>query len=76
MIFATSCCCGRDEIGRACRGGSNITGATGKLLSEIWDQEGIIVADVLPGRVAAMRAKNPWYRGQRPDLYQQAIVRP
>jgi (R)-amidase len=76
MIIAASCCCGRDEVGRACRGGSNITGATGKLLSEIWDREGVIVADVLPGRVAAMRAKNPWYRGQRPELYQQAVVRP
>jgi (R)-amidase len=76
MIFATSCCCGRDEVGRACRGGSNITDATGKLLSEIWDHEGIIVTNVVPDKVAAMRAKNPWYRGQRPDLYQQAIVRP
>ena len=59
MIFATSCCCGRDEMGRACRGGSNITDATGKLLSEIWDHEGIIVTNVVPDKVAAMRAKNP-----------------
>jgi len=69
MIFATSCCCGTDESGRVCRGGSNITDATGRLLSEIWDHEGIIVTNVLPDRVPDLRAKNPWYRGQRPDLY-------
>jgi len=69
MIVATSCCCGTDESGRVCRGGSNITDATGKLLSEIWDREGIIVSNVFPERVPALRAENPWYRGQRPDLY-------
>jgi (R)-amidase len=69
MIIATSCCCGTDESGRLCRGGSNITDATGKLLSEIWDHEGIIVTNVLPDKVPALRAKNPWYRGQRPELY-------
>ncbi len=69
MIMATSCCCGLDEAGRAGRGGSNITDVTGKLLSEIWDHEGIIVTNVLPDKVSALRAKNPWYRGQRPELY-------
>jgi omega-amidase len=69
MIMATSCCCGKDELGRKCRGGSNITDATGKLLTEIWDREGVIVTNVFPERVSAMRADNPWYRGQRPDLY-------
>ena len=69
MIMATSCCCGKDEKGQACRGGSNITDATGKLLSEIWDREGIIVANVRPDKVPAMREQNPEYRGQRPVLY-------
>ena len=69
MIMAASCCCGKDELGRPCRGGSNITDATGKLLSEIWDHEGIIVTNVSPANVPAMLAANPWYRGQRPDLY-------
>jgi (R)-amidase len=69
MIMATSCCCGTDELGRICRGGSNITDATGKLLSEIWDHEGIIVTNVLPDKVPPLRANNPWYHGQRPDLY-------
>jgi predicted amidohydrolase len=69
MIVATSCCCGTDESGRVCKGGSNITDATGKLLFEIWDHEGIIVTNVLPDKVPALRAKNPWYRGQRPELY-------
>lgn len=73
MIFATACCCGRDELGRACRGGSNITDATGKLLCEIWDHEGIISTNVFPAKVPALRAQNPWYRGQRPDLYRQAL---
>ena len=69
MIMATSCCCGTDELGRVCRGGSNITDATGKLLCEIWDHEGIIVTKVLLDKVSDLRANNPWYRGQRPDLY-------
>lgn len=69
MIFATSCCCGTDELGRVCRGGSNITDAMGKLLSEIWDHEGVIVTNVFPDKVPALRAENPWYRGQRPELY-------
>ena len=69
MIIATSCCCGLDEAGEVCRGGSNITDADGKLLADIWDQEGVIVADVCPTKTLDMRAANPWYRGQRPDLY-------
>lgn len=69
MIMATSCCCGTDEAGHACRGGSNITDATGKLLTEIWDREGIILTNVSPDKVPALRAQNPGYRGQRPELY-------
>ena len=69
IIIATSCCCGLDETGSPCRGGSNITDATGDLLSEIWDREGLIFADVNPDKVPKMRAQNPWYRGQRPELY-------
>jgi len=69
MIIAASCCCGVDESGKTCRGGSNITGADGALLAEIWDQEGVIVADVYPERALGMRALNPWYCGQRPELY-------
>jgi predicted amidohydrolase len=69
MIIAASCCCGPDERGRACRGGSNITDADGTLLAEIWDEEGIIVADVAPDRALEMRAENPWYQGRRPELY-------
>ena len=69
MIIAASCCCGLDEAGHTCRGGSNITDATGNLLSEIWDHEGFKVADVCPGKVPNLRAQNPWYVGQRPELY-------
>lgn len=69
MIIAASCCCGKDERGNVCRGGSNITDATGDLLAELWDQEGVIVADVDPEKALTLRAKNPWYRGCRPDLY-------
>jgi (R)-amidase len=69
MIVAASCCCGPDERGRPCRGGSNITGADGSLLAEIWDEEGIVLADVSPARALALRAENPWYRGRRPELY-------
>jgi predicted amidohydrolase len=69
MIIAASCCCGLNEAGNPCRGGSNITDATGDLLSEIWDREGLIIADVCPDKVPNLRAQNPWYRGQRPELY-------
>jgi 5-aminopentanamidase len=69
MILAASCCCGPDEAGRVCGGGSNITGADGKLLAEIWNHEGVIVCDVRPEDVPALRNDNPWYRGQRPQLY-------
>ena len=67
--MATACCCGPDETGRPCRGGSNITDHYGKLLAEIWDREGIIYADVDPGLVPEARRRNPWFTGQRRDLY-------
>ena len=69
MIVAASCCCGPDERGHPCRGGSNITDADGSLLAELWDEEGIILADVSPAQALEMRAQNPWYRGRRPELY-------
>jgi omega-amidase len=69
MIMPVSCCCGKDENGNLCRGGSNITGPRGELISEIWDKEGIIYGDVYPGQVEQIRMNNPWYKGLRPDLY-------
>jgi predicted amidohydrolase len=69
MIMATSCCCGKNEAGNPCRGGSNVTDKDGSPLAEIWDQEGIIYADVDPGTVLETRQQNPWFRGQRQDLY-------
>lgn len=32
MIIPTACCCGLDEVGNACPGGSNITGPKGELI--------------------------------------------
>jgi predicted amidohydrolase len=69
MIIAASCCCGTDETGAICPGGSNITDANGVLLAEIWNHEGIIVGDVDPGKALELRSRNPWYQGRRPDLY-------
>ena len=69
MVMATSCCCGKNEAGAACGGGSNVTDKDGSLLAEIWDEEGIIYADVDPSTVPAARNRNPWFRGQRQDLY-------
>lgn len=69
MIIAASCCCGNDERGAPCRGGSNITDASGDLLAELWDREGIIMAEVDPAKALRLRAQNPWYRGCRPGLY-------
>jgi predicted amidohydrolase len=69
MIMAVSCCCGPDEKGQFCRGGSNITGASGACLAEIWDREGMVVYDVDPDEALTLREKNPWFKGQRQDLY-------
>jgi len=69
LIIPTACCCGLDETGQMCRGGSHIMDADGEVRAEIWDREGLILADVDPHRALTLRADNPWYRGQRPDLY-------
>ena len=72
MIIPTSCCCGLNERGEKCEGGSNITGAEGELIIEIWDKEGIIIADVYPEKVPQIREKNYRYKGLRPDVYYYA----
>ncbi|MBN2289949.1 MAG: carbon-nitrogen hydrolase family protein [Candidatus Glassbacteria bacterium] len=69
MIMAASCCCGNNELGYKCRGGSNITDCDGSLVCEIWDKEGVIYADVEPGKVPEARSNNPWYTGRRGELY-------
>jgi predicted amidohydrolase len=69
MIMPVSCCCGKNERGNLCRGGSNITGPNGELIAEIWDKEGMIVGDVFPGQAVQLRKNNPWYKGLRSDLY-------
>jgi len=69
MIIASSCCVGMDEAESLCRGGSNITNFTGELVTELWDAEGVIHADVHPDEVEEHRRNNPWYKGRRPELY-------
>ena len=69
MIMAVSCVCGKNERGHSCRGGSNITNHNGRLLTELWDKEGVIYADVEPGAVPRVRSRNPWYVGRRSNLY-------
>jgi predicted amidohydrolase len=69
MIIPTACCCGLNELGYRCEGGSNITGAKGELIEEIWDKEGIIISDVNPGEVSKIREENPWFTGLNPDIY-------
>jgi len=69
MIMPTSCCCGLNERGLICEGGSNITGPEGEVIGEIWDKEGLVIADVYPGKVAEIREDNYMYKGLRNDLY-------
>jgi predicted amidohydrolase len=69
MIIASACCCGDNEEGRHCGGGSNITDHDGALLAELWDREGIVHAIVNPEQVPEARQRNPWYHGRRPELY-------
>ena len=69
IIMAASCCCGRNDTEEIYRGGSNVTDFDGSVLAEIWDKEGVILADVTPGKVLSAREQNPWFHGQRPELY-------
>jgi 5-aminopentanamidase len=69
MIMATSCSCGLNEVGHSCEGGSNIIGHDGTVLAELWNDEGIIYAEARPEAVAQARQQNPWFTGQRQDLY-------
>jgi predicted amidohydrolase len=69
MIIPTACCCGLNELGYRCEGGSNITGANGELIAEIWNEEGIIIGDVVPGDVSKIREENPWFTGLNPGVY-------
>ena len=69
LYFAVSCCCGIDELGHICSGGSNITDYEGRLLAEIWDREGVIFADIDPDKAILHRQQNPWFRGLRPEIY-------
>lgn len=69
IIIAAACCSGKDEVNVDCPGGSNITGADGKLIAEIWNRDGVIFADVDAAHALRLREKTPWHRGQRQDLY-------
>jgi len=69
IIMPTSCCCGIDERGAVCPGGSHITGAKGELISELWDKEGIVISDVYPEHVEQLREQNHRYTGLRPEIY-------
>jgi predicted amidohydrolase len=69
MIIASACCCGANEEGRHCGGGSNITDHDGALLVERWNHEGVVHAVVHPECVPEARRRNPWYRGRRPEIY-------
>jgi len=69
IILAASCCCGKNDTEHIYRGGSNVTDFDGAVLAEIWDKEGVIFADVTPGKVLSAREQNPWFHGQRPELY-------
>jgi len=69
MIMATCNPCGPYLDGPPFRGGSNIVDETGTLLTDIWDKEGIIVADVFPERVPDVRRNNASFVGRRPELY-------
>ena len=71
MIIAASCPTGKAESGGHCPGGSNVTDHRGRALAEIWDREGVIYADVRPEEVEGARGENPWYRGRRPEVYQE-----
>ncbi len=69
LYMPTSCCCGLNERGLFCEGASNITGPEGELISELWNDEGIVMADIYPEKAFELREKNYKYKGLRSDLY-------
>ncbi len=69
MIMAVSCCCGTDELGISCPGGSCIVNQHGMVLGEIWNREGILFAEIDPSGIEIERKKNPWINDRRGDLY-------
>ncbi len=74
MIMPTACCTGQDETSHNCPGGSNITNYDGSLITEIWNKEGVLYADIDPAAALLARTSNPWYRGRRPEpLFQIRI---
>ncbi len=58
MIIPTACCCGLNEVGDLCEGGSNITGAHGELITELWRKEGLLIGDVNPAEITQIRDNN------------------
>jgi len=72
LIFAVSCCCGLDEKGTLGGGGSNITDDQGGLVTEIWDREGIIYADLDPSTALAHREKNRGIKRDGPNYTDKA----
>jgi len=59
----------KDDRGRISRGAGNITGPKGELINEIWDEEGIILSNVYPGKVDQIGKSNLWYQGLHSELY-------
>ena len=39
------------------------------LIEDIWEKEGIIIQDLYPGEVEAIRKENPLFNGLRPEIY-------
>ena len=69
MMMCVSCCCGTDELGNACPGGSNIVDAAGNVRSVLWESEGILYGTADRDEIMELREKNFWIRDRREDLY-------
>ncbi len=69
LIMATSCCCGYNELGGYSPGGSNIVDAQGRLLAEIGMTRASSSPMSPPRTCPPFRRANPWFTGQRRDLY-------
>jgi len=55
-------------------GNSMIVEHGGKILSKLWNREGMIIADLSPAETVEYKQSTQWITGRRPELYEALCV--